>query len=180
MKENKLSARVWFLGLVRFLTLLSFALWLGGLAFFGPIAAPFVFRVSRAYGIERAAPEMVGLMLSRFGFIMLACGVLLLAGWTMERALKAVRGVWSLRLWWFQGVCSLVMLALAIYLTQVLMPQILALQPRVLSGNVAPDVQAAFDARHNLYSSLASVIVWTGLAALFAFSLRTALDTTHQ
>jgi hypothetical protein len=177
--DKRVPARRWWLGVARFCTLCAFTLWLGGLAFFGPIAAPIVFRVSRAHGMGHIAPEMVAFMLTRFGFVMLGCGVLLLLGLAAERALSTPAALWSRRLWWIQGIGSLLMLALAVYLTQVLMPQIVALQPQVLGSNVSPAVQAAFDARHARYSQLATIIVWTGLAAMLAFALRTAVETAE-
>jgi uncharacterized membrane protein len=180
-----------YFGLVvaRFLTLLSLCLWIGGLFFFGAMAAPAMFKISRANGVGELAPQMVGVMLGRFGFVTYACGALLIVGWAIEKWLGAARQSWSKTLWAVQGVCSVVMLAVAIYLSNVLMPQIQKMQPQILSSvkgastqstlaakPVAPQTKARFDALHQNYSGWAMVSVYLGLATLVAFSWRSVLE----
>lgn len=157
------------LGFTRFLTLLALVVWVGGLAFLGPIAAPAIFKVSRPLG-----PIMVGAMLQRFTPVTYICGLLLLLGWLAE--VKLPRPGRAGVLWWFQGACSVLMLVIALYLGQTLMPRINALQPQVVAQAAPPPagVKAEFDAAHKGYTSMTRVVVYLGLGALLALSLRTA------
>jgi len=164
------------LGATRFLTLLALVVWVGGLAFLGMAAAPAIFKVNRPLG-----PVMVGAMLQRFTPVMYVCGVLLLLGWLAEAkfARQGRTGV----LWWVQGICSMLMLLIAIYLGQSLMPRIVALQPQaVASSNHAgewptPQAKAEFDEAHKGYTNMTKVVVYLGLGALLALSLRTTVST---
>jgi uncharacterized membrane protein len=173
--------------LVRFLTLLSLCFWLGGLFFFGALAAPAMFKVSRANGMGELAPQMVGMMLGRFSYVTYACGALLVLGWLLEFVLGRARQSVSRTLWWVQGVCSVAMLAIAIYLGTTLMPQIQKMQPQVLSSvsgsslrnNAAatpPAVKARFDALHQNYSGWAMVTVYLGFATLLCVSWRSVRE----
>jgi uncharacterized membrane protein len=184
------SARIrWGVAVCRFLTVLSLIVWLGGLAFLGPVAAPAIFKINRVLG-----PQMVGAMLGRFTPLIYVAAILLLAGWIAEGQLTRPQGL-ARRLWWLQGGGSIVMLLLAVYLGIIVMPRIVALQPQIVAGlnvsntppaasmtapsalasHVNPVVKAEFDAAHKTYTTLTSVTVWIGLAVAFIFCLRTAL-----
>lgn len=160
------------LGAVRFVTLLALVVWIGGLAFLGMAAAPAIFKVSRPLG-----PIMVGAMLERFTPVMYICGVLLLLGWLAE--VKFVRMGRAGVLWWLQGVCSMVMLLIALYLGQSLMPRINELQPHPLKTGEWPTApaNAEFDAAHQAYTNMTKVVVYLGLGVLLTLSLRTAGST---
>jgi uncharacterized membrane protein len=177
------------LTLARFFALLSLSLWLGGLFFFGALAAPAMFKISRANQVGELAPQMVSLMLGRFGFITYACGALLLLSWIGEKLLGGVRNGRSQTLWWVQGACSAAMLGIAIYLGTVLMPQIQKMQPQILASVPAASAQSTlksnpisaqtktrFDALHQGYSGWAMVTVYLGLATLLSIAWRSALD----
>jgi uncharacterized membrane protein len=166
----------YWLGLTRFLTLLALVMWVGGLAFLGPIAAPAVFKVNRPLG-----PIMVGAMLQRFTPITYVCGVLLLLGWLAE--IKLPRPGRTGLLWWLQGACSVLMLLIALYLGQSLMPRIVALQPQAVAARSGestwstPQAKAEFDTAHKGYTDMTSIVAYLGLGALLAFSLRTTATT---
>lgn len=166
----------------RFLGLLGLGIWLGGLAFFGAMAAPAMFKISRAAGVGELAPQMVGVMLSRFNYVMYGCGVLLLLSWLIEPLCGAVRDGASRTLWWIQGACSIAMLAIAIYLGTVMMPQLTRLQSQVKPGattvNARPGsaAKARFDNLHGGYSGLAAVTIYLGFAALLATTWRFTIN----
>ena len=160
------ARRTWWLALSRWLVSLALCLWIGGLAFFGAIAAPAMFRVARAAGQGALAPQMVAAMLARFGVILIACGLILLLGWVVERRAVEFGDRRERAWWWAQGAASLLMLGVALYLHTVLMPRIQAMQAPVLSGGDA-SVRAAFDVAHRSYGSLASLSLYAGLLVLW-------------
>ncbi|HEX8237435.1 MAG TPA: DUF4149 domain-containing protein [Abditibacteriaceae bacterium] len=171
------------LAVARLFTVLGAGMWIGGLAFFGAVAAPIISRVDRSLLFVLVAP-----MLSRFSVVTYVCGGLMLLGWLMER--YAARGVArrSRPAWWAQGACTVVMLTIALYLGQVLMPQIKdlqrdlrkpstiigLLQDRLLKkrGDAAGEPKTSFDLAHNRYSQMSQVTVYLGLATLFLFCWR--------
>ncbi len=160
---------------VRFLTALALGLWIGGLFFFGAMAAGPMFRVAREAHHGELAPQMVAVMLGRFGFVLLACGLMLLLGWASENWLAPPRSLWEKRLWTIQGAASATMLGIALYLGLVLMPRIRAMQFGVLHGpNSALKTQ--FDAAHSAYSSLAGVSIYLGFAVLLSMMWRISSD----
>jgi putative copper export protein len=172
-----------FLSVARLFTVLGAGMWIGGLAFFGAVAAPIISRVDRSLLFVLIAP-----MLSRFSVVTYVCGGLMLLGWLMER--YVARGVARrcLPVWWAQGACTVVMLTIALYLGQVLMPQIKELQrdlrkpstiiglleDRLLKkrGDAAGESRTEFDLAHNRYSQMSQVTVYLGLATLFLFCWR--------
>lgn len=166
-----LSAR--FALLFRFLSALGIALWLGGMMFFGAVAAPALFRVARAEGVPEIAPQMVGALLSRFTFVTYACAALMLVGWSLDGILSRQRDKW----WKLQGTLSVVSLALALYLGQIILPRTLEQQAQILpifgraerGQTLSPAEQklrARFDAGHRTYQRLGSLNVWILLATL--------------
>jgi hypothetical protein len=152
--------------------LLALALPLGGLAFFGIFAAPAMFRVARAADAGALAPQMVAQMLSRFGVVLIACTLVALACWALDRPRSEVRSPRTARRWWLaQGAASLAALAAALVLHFALMPRILAMQGQVL-GASSEAVRASFDAAHAGYSRTASVLLWATLASLICIARR--------
>ncbi len=171
----------WTLATARFLTLLGLAVWLGGLAFVG-VAAPAVFALNRALG-----PQAVGAMLARFTPIMYGCGALMLLGWALERLRRGEIHSGNARLWQAQGIGTLAMLAITLYLGRAVMPEINATQPLRASTTTrtqaapprtnapapaAKTLKARFDAAHKRYTQLTKLVVLLGAATLLLLCLR--------
>ncbi len=180
------------LGIARFLSLLSLAVWIGGLAMIG-LAAPAIFKLNRLLG-----PRVVAAMLERFSPVSMVCGVVLMGCWLWEwrqlstrsttRSNRSLR-VQALRV---QGICTFAMLLLGSYLALVAEPRIRALQPplqqTVLKSDVAtsngtssvnatevivkagpftsPQARAEFRKLHGVYGGLTSLIVLLGVVVL--------------
>jgi hypothetical protein len=171
------------LSIARLMTVLGAGMWIGGLAFFGAVAAPIISRVDRSLLFVLVAP-----MLSRFSVVTYVCGGLMLLGWLMERYVANGVPRRSRPSWWAQGAFTVVMLSIALYLGQVLMPQIKELQrdlrkpstiigllgDRLLKkrGDAAVESRTDFDLAHNRYSQMSQVTVYLGLATLFLFCWR--------
>jgi hypothetical protein len=127
-------------------------------------------------------------MLSRFSVVTYVCGGLMLLGWLMERYVANGVPRRSRPSWWAQGAFTVAMLSIALYLGQVLMPQIKELQrdlrkpstiigllgDRLLKkrGDAAVESRTDFDLAHNRYSQMSQVTVYLGLATLFLFCWR--------
>ena len=162
------KSQLFFLTIARILVILALALWIGGLTFFGALAAPAMFKIARAAGHGELAPQMVALMLARFGFVTYACSAFLLLGWLAEKFSGALRDRKD-QIWWtVQGAASLAMLGIALYLNQTLMPQIQSLQAKLND----PASKAIFDAAHERYSSVAAIALYLGLLVLIALIWR--------
>ncbi|MBW3635112.1 MAG: DUF4149 domain-containing protein [Armatimonadetes bacterium] len=162
------------LAAARFVTFLALSLWIGGMAFFGLMAAPVLFRIARLNGVGAIAPQMVGAMLSRFGVLTTICAFVLLLCWLIDGALSNAT---KSRLWRAQGIISLLCLGFSLFLNNVLLPQtqreqveILPLIARAERGEVLSPAEqekrAAFDAGHKSYQRLASLNLWLLLALL--------------
>ncbi len=177
-----------FLVMARFVTTLGVALWLGGMAFFGAVAAPVIFPMSRKAGMLDLAPRMAAVMLGRFSKLTLVCAALMCLGWLAEgwvaRPLNEAR-----RLWIGQGTVTAACLALAIYLGGILLPQTEASQAAILPiimraerGEVLtpPETaqRAAFDREHQRYKSLASLNLCFLLVVLFLLSWRDLAESS--
>lgn len=190
--------------LFRFVTVLGAALWVGGLVFFGAVAAPVLLKTDRALLFLLVAP-----LLARFAIVTYVCGALMLLGWIGERTMQMKREkrgdeiARGLSLWRAQGFFSILMLLIALYLGTLVMPRLLQLQPQMQAENArfalrAPQNNSAgndastrdipeskkspqrreFDALHERYSSLARVTVWLGFGVLFLLCLRLSLGET--
>jgi hypothetical protein len=173
------------LSLSRFLTVLGAGAWIGGLAFFGAVAAPIISRTDRSLLFVLVAP-----MLGRFATVTYVCGALMLLGWLGERYLANGVTRRNAPWWWLQGVGTVAMLAIALYLGQVLMPQIKELQrdlkkPASIIGMLedrllknrgdrdgSSENKNAFDAAHERYTQLAQATLFLGLGTLFVFCWR--------
>ncbi len=168
LRPGQLSAII----ALRLANLLALALPLGGLAFFGIFAAPSMFRVARAAHRPELAPQMVALMLGRFGWVLIACAGVALACWIADRPRLDVPDARRSSLWWrLQGAASLLVLGLSLFLQLALMPRILAMQGQVLALS-DPALHASFDAAHKSYSSVASVLLWATLFVLGCLARR--------
>ena len=148
--------------------MLALSLWIGGLTFFGALAAPAMFKIARAAGHGELAPQMVALMLARFGYVTYACSAFLLLGWLAEKFGGALRDRKDYLWWMIQGAASLAMLAIAGFLNQILMPQIQNLQSKLAD----PASKIIFDAAHAQYSSVAAIGLYLGLLVLIALIWR--------
>lgn len=192
------------LALFRFLTVLGAAIWIGGLVFFGAVAAPVLVKTDRALLFLLVAP-----LLARFAVVTYVCGALMLLGWLGERFVQMAREkrgesiARGLSLWRAQGLFSALMLLIALYLGLAVMPRLLQLQPQMQAENARSSLRAPqnnsaanaastrdipeaqktpqrreFDALHERYSSLARVTVWLGFGVLFTLCLRLSLGET--
>ena len=201
---NPRSSR--FLGIVRFLSLLSLAVWIGGLAMIG-LAAPAIFKLNRLLG-----PRAVAAMLERFSPVSMVCGVVLMGCWLWEWRQSSTRSttrsnrslrVQALRV---QGVCTLIMLLLGSYLALVAEPRIRTLQPplqqTVLKSDVAssngtssvnptevivkarqftsPQARAEFRKLHGVYGGLTSLIVLLGVVVLAIIATRSSAPIEYS
>jgi uncharacterized membrane protein len=186
MKTRCTSGSHWVLAALRFVALFALAVWVGGIVFLGAIMAPAAFGISRALG-----PQLVGAALARFTPATYICGVLMLLAWAGEGGLNRRRSgrnesrVAGHKLWWAQGACMLVMLAVALYLGRVLTPRLNSLQPPAINAITrgAPlrgTDKAAFDAAHQRYTQLTKLNLWLGIATLFLLSLRTSAFRPRQ
>jgi putative copper export protein len=136
------------LGIVRFLSLLSLAVWVGGLAMIG-LAAPAIFKLNRLLG-----PRVVAAMLERFSPVSMVCGVVLMGCWLWEWRQSSTRSttrsnrslrvqalrVQALRV---QGICTFAMLLLGSYLALVAEPRIRTLQPPLQQTVLKSDVASS-------------------------------------
>lgn len=171
---------------VRTVFMLTIGVWLGGLAFFGIVTAPFLFRIARAEHVPEIAPQMVTAMLGRFTYFTYACTVLLFLVWLIDGGLTGVKG--ALRRWWMvQGAGTVLAGVLALYLGTALFPRIVSGQAAVvpifrkaeMKQPLSPReeaIRAEFDAGHKGYNRLASLSLWLLVGTLVAFSARTVAE----
>lgn len=173
--------------IVRSLTALSLALWIGGMAFFGIMAAPVLFHPEKS-GIARPpdtatlAPQLVSAMLTRFGTLTTLCAILILLCALIDGALTRD---FKNRLWRAQTALSVVCLGFSLGLNGVLLPQtkreqaqILPLIARTSRGETLSPIEktrrAAFDAGHGAYQRLATFNLYLLLAMLVILMARGA------
>ena len=178
------SKVAFFSGLTRGVALLSVGIWIGGMAFFGAVTAPLMFRAARASAAPELAPILVGQMLGRFTFITYICGALMLLGWLLDGLMTRDRR-W---LWWAQGAITTICVALAIYLGAVILPRTVAQQDAIVPlfvknarrQTLTPTEQAqrkAFDVGHEDYQKLGSINVYLLVALLGLIVARTRVAT---
>ncbi|RYG70074.1 DUF4149 domain-containing protein [bacterium] len=164
---------------IRFLVSLALSLWIGGMAFFGIMAAPVLFHPEKS-GIPRSAdtaiiaPQMVSAMLTRFGTLTGICAIVLLLGWIIDGFLTKSQKKKS---WQIQGVLTLICLTLSQYLNGTLLPKTRAEQSVILPIIARADRgeklseadqarRAAFDTGHKSYQRLASINLYLLMAVL--------------
>lgn len=173
----------------RWLSLLAPGLWLGGLLFLGPIGAPGIFKFLRAQDQEALAPQLVGVLVERFAPISLILGALTVLSWLVEGLIKQEKRLprWK-RLWIGQGACVITMLALALYLNLIALPQMLRDQKAVIEESKATNTELSvrgtegksaarqrFDVLHENYKHLTTIIFGLGAASLILFTARVSL-----
>ena len=167
-------------GAGRALALLAIALWVGGMAFFGAVAAPLLFRAARQSAAPELAPLLVGQMLGRFTWVTYVCSALLLAGWLLDGFCSRDRRF----LWWLQGALSALCLAFAVWLGAVLLPQTVAQQAQIVPlfakdarGQTLTPAEGAerarFDVGHKAYEKLGALNVYLLLGLLGIIVART-------
>ena len=169
-----------FAGVARALALLGIGVWVGGMAFFGAVTAPLMFRAARASAAPELAPILVGQMLSRFTAITYICGALMLLGWFLDGALTRDRRP----LWWAQGALTAICVGFAITLGSVILPRTVAQQDDIVplfvkdaqGQPLTPNEKArraAFDVGHEDYQKLGSINVYLLIALLGLVVART-------
>lgn len=175
--------------LARFLTALGLGVWLGGIAFAGA-CAPLIFKVARENNVEAIAPQAFGLMLQRLQIVALACALLALIGWLLDRPATPGRAATPRpsTLWRAQGLLTIAMLAVTLFMAGRMLPRMNALQrtflpqfqvaqsqlPRSLAvpKSDGSATRREFDGYHALSTRLTMAVFWMGLAALGCFALR--------
>ena len=181
------SVSTLFSGLARGLTLLAIGLWVGGMAFFGAVAAPLMFRMARESTAPELAPLLVGAMLGRFTWVTYACAGLMLVGWLADGWLTRDRR-W---LWWAQGALTTVCLGFALYLGAVILPRTVADQSTIVplfakdarGQKLTPAEQkarAAFDVGHTQYQKLGALSVYLLLGTLAIVVARTRVASSSR
>jgi uncharacterized membrane protein len=179
---------------VRWISMLALGLWLGSLLFLGPIGAPGIFKFLRAQNQEALAPQLVGVLVERFAPVSLVLGALALLSWLIEGLMKQEKRQprWK-RLWMGQGACVMGMLALALYLNLMALPQMLRDQKAVIEESRATGTELSargmqgksearrrFDTLHENYRRLTTIIFCLGAASLAAFAGRVSLNEKRQ
>ena len=153
---------------LRYAAVLALALWTGGLVVVGAVAAPSIFDVLGARGVEGRvlAGAVVGALLERFTVIAYGCAAVVL----LSLAVRAVLGPRPRRFAYRVGGL-LVMTAATVYAGAVVAPRIAALQQAI---GTAPSALAQTDPRrvefgrlHGTSLSLQLVPLLGGLALLF-------------
>jgi hypothetical protein len=153
---------------LRYAAVLALAFWTGGLVVVGAFAAPSVFDVLGARGVEgrMLAAAVVGELLQRFDLFAYGCAAIVLVS-------LAVRGVLGPRprRFAFRVAGLFVMIVAAVYVGAVLTPRIAALQHSI---GTAPSALAANDPRriefgrlHGMSVSIQLIPLLGGLALLF-------------
>ena len=174
--------------------MLALGLWLGSLFFLGPIGAPGIFKFLRAQNQEALAPQLVGVLVERFAPVSLVLGALALLSWFIEGLIKQEKRQprWK-HLWIGQGACVITMLALALYLNLMALPQMLRDQKAVIeeSRTTGTELSARgmqgksearqrFDTLHENYRRLTTIIFCLGAVSLAAFAGRVSLNEKRQ
>ena len=174
----------------RFLVFLGLTLWLGGMAFFGAMTAPILFKFGRQTQLYDLAPRIVGLILQRFSVLTFVCAALLLLGWLLDG--RVLRPQKRAKQWWIsQGILSGFCAILAIYLGGILLPRTAASQDEILplvvraeSGQTLAPAEIAqranFDAGHKQYQRLAMLNFWLLFAVLIVAVTRTAISPSEE
>nr|WP_274519977.1 DUF4149 domain-containing protein [Abditibacterium utsteinense] len=171
----------------RFITALCLSLWIGGMAFFGIMAAPVLFHpeksgIARAANTATLAPQIVSAMLTRFGTLTTVLSALIVVSVLIDGFLsRATKN----HLWRGQTLLAMLCLGLSFYLNTVLLPQtrrdqaeILPLIARAARGEtLTPQEKTrrlAFDNGHSGYQRLATINIYLLLALLFILIARGA------
>ena len=171
---------------IRLMMALSLSIWIGGLAFFGIVVAPIMFRTTRENGVTTLGFEMVGAMLTRFGWICTGCALLLVVGWLLDGRFNRVNSLWKI-----QGALLGLALSLAAYLNFALLPQTIRDQKTILpilekSEAKKPllleetAIRAQFDARHHSYTFLTQINLWLFVGVLALLMARGVSESSSN
>jgi ABC-type Fe3+-siderophore transport system permease subunit len=169
---------------MRWLTMLALGLWMGGIITLGAVGASSTFKFLREHGQETLAPQLFGVMLSRFAVVSLVLGALALISWILDGALSRPIARGKI-LWMVQGACVVVMIGIALYLRQAALPVLLRDQMEVIAESLKTGVPLAasgiegksamrlqYDALHRSYTLLTQIIFYLGAGALLCFAAR--------
>ena len=158
------------MAVLRFASLVVLALWIGGLAVLGAIAAPAIFDAIAAHA-QTAGPELAGeifgTILTRFQYVALGLGGLLMALLGIRAALGPRPRRMALRLWTIAA-----MLAMTAGMTFWIAPRIDAIR-RDIQGAVASlpandPRRGEFGTLHAASTGLMFVTLFGGLGLLWA------------
>ena len=154
---------------LRYVSLLSLVVWVGGLVALGAIAAPATFDVIAARQVPEGrvlAGAIFGVILRQFHYVSYACGVVMPLALTARAILGPRPRRFALRL-----ATAALMLAAVVYSGMIVSPRIDALQQRV---GVAPSSLPEGDPRrvefgrlHGLSTGIQLVPLLGGLFLLF-------------
>lgn len=163
------QASCWVVASTRFLGAFAVAIWVGGMTFFGAVAAPILFDGSLLPKASPLPPQLVGALLSRFGTVTLVCSMLLVVSLAVEWLASRAPG----RKRWFEvrAGLTLICVVMAFYLALTLMPRLQSAQPAMLpvyerTQNHLPltvaqqHIKATFDQGHENYKTLAIINLW--------------------
>ncbi len=158
------------MSLLRFVSVVLLAVWVGGLTALGTIGAPTIFTTLEAHdpaGGRTLAGLVFGAVFTRFQHVAWVVGGLLLAVLAVRAALGPRPRRLGLRMWTIAG-----MLALSVVTALVLTPRIDTLREST-PGTIAslPDTdprKIAFGRMHGLSNGVMLVILIAGLGLIFA------------
>jgi hypothetical protein len=155
---------------LRFLSLAVLAIWIGGLAVLGTMAAPVIFAVLESHAPATGAPlagELFGALFRRFQLVALGLGGLLMALLGLRAALGPRPRRLALRLWTVAA-----MLAMSLATTFWIAPRIDAIRSGVPGAVAAlpPDDprRAEFGTLHAASTGFMFATLLAGLGLLFA------------
>jgi hypothetical protein len=181
------------LATTRTLFLLGLGIWLGGLVCVASGAPSLVHASLKLTGSKAIGFQMVGTLMGAFTPLTYICALLIAIGWLGERAAAASAG--CRKSWTLQGVGIGIMIVIAAYCGRVVMPDMAAMQPQVLSAfhpqpsaavnsgaapaapsqaTATPEalaVKVRFDKAHETFRTMTSLIVLLALINLIIFAV---------
>ena len=157
-----------FMSFLRVLATTSAGVWLGGMVLIA-IVAQTTFSQMREVGVERPnsiAGRIMAVNFSRFDMMQIACAGVLVV-WQAARLLSGGRGVGD----WLRTGAILSAVGFLAYSTQVLTPQILALQGAGAGPDSEAEARAVFDEFHRsaVRVSKANLVLVTGIVFSLAW-----------
>lgn len=154
---------------LRYVYVLSLAVWLGGIIVLGALVAPTTFQLLQAIdpsGGRAAAGELFGAFIARFQYVQYAAGLLLFLTLLVMAVLGPRPRGFAIRV----GIITL-MLAIAVYSGFIVLARIDAVQQEI--GGLASALpltdprRVRFDALHAFATQLMMVTMAGGLALLY-------------
>ncbi len=152
-------------GIVKWLFLMGFTVWVGGVVFFSLVVAPVLFQT---FPVAQAGTTVAAIFPWYYA-IGYACGGLVLA--TSALLALLTRGAWR---WAATAGLAAAMLAATLYAGLAIQPRAAALRPGLHVPGASPAVRMEFDQLHRRAVQLNGTVLLGGLAisALVARSLR--------